>query len=219
VVVLAAPGDTYSNRAVPPLRVRRSTAPACSNFSAARPLFNCCRSRAVNLPAASSRAISCSIFAILARRTRLRRQGSFKRPGNGAARGNDDNRDGAQHDRKGPPSKLPFWIHGKSQPGEPGRSKRGKRRRGFTTSRVGRRGAGGSARVYDAVGAAASFDARVAEIFEVQEKLEAATERVAGAEVGDDDFAEAEGVFVILELRADPADARGEGKSAKRPPM
>jgi hypothetical protein len=72
--------------------------------------------------------------------------------------------------------------------------------------------------VDDAVGAAAGFDAGVGEIFEREEEREVFRERARDAEIGDDGFAEDEGILVVLELAADRTHARREGEFSRRAP-
>src|SRR5690348_1812568 len=61
--------------------------------------------------------------------------------------------------------------------------------------------------IYDAVGAASGFDARVPQIFAVEEELEVRSDLSADAKIDDDDFAEAKGIFIVFKLPADPAEA------------
>src|SRR4051812_35520260 len=76
----------------------------------------------------------------------------------------------------------------------------------------------GRARVHDAVRAATGLDARVAQIFEVQENFEIRSEGSAHPEIGHDPLAEPQRVLVILELTSDPANARCKRETARRPP-
>jgi hypothetical protein len=72
--------------------------------------------------------------------------------------------------------------------------------------------------IYDAICAPAGFDAGIAEIFEREKEFEMAGERAADAQISDDDFAELQAVFVVLELAADPANPWREGNPTRSTP-